>query len=415
MGSELMFEVITVGEARKIIAESWHPGDTVQTVPLLDAWGTVAAEDIKAAEHVPGFARATMDGYAVNAEDTFGASEAMPAYLTLVGEVPMGTSPERALGIDETMAVATGSALPEGANAVVMLEQTTKIDDRTVAVYRPVAPGENVMGKGEDVRQGQVVIRRGTVIRAQEMGVLASLGITTVKTYVPLRVGIVSTGNELVPPVQKPAPGQVRDSNSYMLYGLVREAGAQPRIYQLVPDEEAVYKETVRQAVAENDVVLVSGGSSVGTRDLTLKVLQDLGKLLFHGVAIKPGKPTLAAVVQHGQKESLIVGLPGHPVSAFVTFRQIVAPLLKRRVKEKLPEAVVWGELVKNVPSQAGREEHVRVRLVEQDGKVLVEPVFGKSGMLTTLTGAHGIVTVPLEAQGIAAGTRVPVKLFKEL
>jgi len=161
-------------------------------------------------------------------------------------------------------------------------------------------------------------------------------------------------------------------------------------------------------------LVLVSGGSSVGTRDLTLNILEEFGEVLFHGVAIKPGKPTLAATVK-GQDDTLIVGLPGHPVSAFVAFQELVRPALKRHLKITVPKAVVWGELQKNVPSQAGREEHVRVRLFENQGKVFVEPIFGKSGMLSTLSRAHGIMVIPLEAQGLAAGTRVPVTLFKEL
>ena len=411
---ELMFEVITIEEARQRIMENWRPDEKVEKIGITDAWNRIAAEDLVAAENVPGFDRSTMDGYAVNAEDTFGASESLPAYLSLVGEVPMGSSPEMNLGLDEATAAATGSKLPEGANAVVMLERAEAMADGTIAVYKPVAPGENVMERGEDVIPGQVVVPKGTLLRAQELGIISSLGIVSVQVYRPYKVGIISTGNELVTPWQKPGLGQIRDSNSYTLLGLVKEAGGIPILYDLVPDEEDAFRNTFAVATKESDLVLVSGGSSVGTRDLTLNILEEFGEVLFHGVAIKPGKPTLAATVK-GQDDTLIVGLPGHPVSAFVAFQELVRPALKRHLKTTVPKAVVWGELQKNVPSQAGREEHVRVRLFEDQGKVFVEPIFGKSGMLSTLSRAHGIMVIPLEAQGLAAGTRVPVTLFKEL
>lgn len=411
---ELMFEVITIEEARQRIMENWRPDEKVEKIGITDAWNRIAAEDLVAAENVPGFDRSTMDGYAVNAEDTFGASESLPAYLSLVGEVPMGSSPEMNLGLDEATAAATGSKLPGGANAVVMLERAEAMADGTIAVYKPVAPGENVMERGEDVIPGQVVVPKGTLLRAQELGIISSLGIVSVQVYRPYKVGIISTGNELVTPWQKPGLGQIRDSNSYTLYGLVKEAGGFPILYDLVPDEEDAFRNTFKEATKESDLVLVSGGSSVGTRDLTLNILEEFGEVLFHGVAIKPGKPTLAATVK-GQDDTLIVGLPGHPVSAFVAFQELVRPALKRHLKITVPKAVVWGELQKNVPSQAGREEHVRVRLFENQGKVFVEPIFGKSGMLSTLSRAHGIMVIPLEAQGLAAGARVPVTLFKEL
>ena len=411
---ELMFEVITIEEARQRIMENWRPDEKVEKIGITDAWNRIAAEDLVAAENVPGFDRSTMDGYAVNAEDTFGASESLPAYLSLVGEVPMGSSPEMNLGLDEATAAATGSKLPGGANAVVMLERAEAMADGTIAVYKPVAPGENVMERGEDVIPGQVVVPKGTLLRAQELGIISSLGIVSVQVYRPYKVGIISTGNELVTPWQKPGLGQIRDSNSYTLLGLVKEAGGIPILYDLVPDEEDAFRNTFAVATKESDLVLVSGGSSVGTRDLTLNILEEFGEVLFHGVAIKPGKPTLAATVK-GQDDTLIVGLPGHPVSAFVAFQELVRPALKRHLKTTVPKAVVWGELQKNVPSQAGREEHVRVRLFENQGKVFVEPIFGKSGMLSTLSRAHGIMVIPLEAQGLAAGARVPVTLFKEL
>ncbi|WP_366922898.1 molybdopterin molybdotransferase MoeA [Metallumcola ferriviriculae] len=416
MPRELMFEVITADQASEKILSHWQLPARLERVGLRDTWNRILSEDVVAPEDVPGFSRSTMDGYAVNAEDTFGASESLPAYLTLRGEVPMGVKPEQVIDMDETMAVATGSMLPQGANAVVMIERTAKIDDRTIAVFRPVAPGENILEKGEDVGANQVVLRRGTLVRGQEMGVLASLGITEVEVFCLPNVGIISTGNELVEPEKTPSPGQIRDSNSYTLYGAVKDAGGQPHLYRLVPDQEEEFRATILKAVEENQVVLVSGGSSVGTRDLTLKILNQLGELLFHGIAVKPGKPTLATVVKDSSgTNTLVIGLPGHPVSAFITFRRLVEPLLKGHLRELLPPACVYGRLTKNIPSQAGREEHVRVRLISQGEQVLVEPVFGKSGMLTSLTAAHGVVTVSLEAQGLAAGSEVAVKLFKEL
>jgi molybdopterin molybdotransferase len=387
-----------------------------ETVELAAAGGRVLAGPIAAPEEVPAFLRASMDGYAVRAQDTFGASVGAPQYLEVKGEVPMGAAPSRGIGGGEALRVATGAMLPEGADAVVMLEYTAEHPDGTLEVRRAVAPGENVLKPGEDVARGEVLFSAGRRLRPQEIGLMAALGIRRLMAYKKPRVAIISSGDEIVPLDGQPRPGQVRDANSYLAAAQVAAWGGLPVMGGLVPDEAGALRAALAKALDAADLILVSGGSSVGVRDLTLTAIQDLpgAEVLVHGVALRPGKPTILAAMGEGGQKPLL-GLPGHPASAAVVMEVLGRPLLSRLagVEDQAP----WGRTVtallsRNLAGATGREDYVRVRL-RQDGDTLwADPVLGPSGLLSPLVKSDGLVMIPLGVEGRFKGEEVAVQLF---
>lgn len=406
-----LFQARTVREARELLAGHIELATGVEKVPLLEALGRRLAGEVTAVDDVPGFHRSTMDGFAVRARDTFGATESLPAYLDVEGEVFMGRAPAGSVGVGRAWRIPTGGMLPEGADAVVMVEHTEELDDRTIGVNRPVAPGDHVVRAGEDVAAGSVVLRPGHLVRPQDLGLLSAVGVTEVPVARRPRVGIISTGDEVVEPHRAPGQGQVRDINSYVLYGQALAAGGQPEIRGIARDEFDVLLDMLRRTVDECDLVLLSGGSSVGTRDVASRVLDTLGSpgVLFHGISIKPGKPTVGAVVD-GKP---VFGLPGHPVSAAVVFELFVTPLLKHGGYTEDPlEFPVRARLKRNMRSAAGREDYIRVRLARENGEITADPVLGKSGLISTMVRAGGLARIPAEKEGVEAGELVEVKLF---
>ncbi len=406
-----LFQARTVREARRLLAAHLGMKQEVEKIPLLEAQGRHLAGDVAAPEDVPGFDRSTMDGFAVRARDTFGASESRPAYLDVAGEVFMGRQPGGAVSVGQAWRIPTGGMIPPGADAVVMKEHTKELDFGTTGVYKPVAPGENLVRAGEDVAAGTIVLSRGQVIRPQELGLLAAAGITQVPVAKRPKVGIISTGDELVEPGVKPGPGQVRDINSYVLYGLAAAAGGDPVLYGIARDEFNALLEMMRKAVAECQLVLLSGGSSVGARDVAAGVLGALGPpgVLFHGVSIKPGKSTVGAVVE-GKP---VFGLPGHPVSAAVVFELFIAPLLKHGGYPEDPlDFPVRARIKGNVQSAAGREDYIPVRLDREGGEITAEPVPGEPGLISTIARAGGLARIPAEKEAVEAGEQVDVKLL---
>ena len=385
----------------------------VETLPTVDALGRVLAEPIVAREPIPAFPRSTVDGYAVRAADTHGASESLPAYLQVVGEVPMGRAPEFTLATGQAAVIHTGGMLPEGADAVVMLEYTERAREDEVEVLRAVAVGENVIQVGEDVQQGQEVLPAGVRLRPAEIGGLMALGQTRVKVARRPRVGILSTGDEVVPPEQPLQPGQVRDVNSYTISALVLAHGGEPVRYGILPDDFEALMQATQQAFEETDMVVITAGSSASTRDMTAQVLNSLGEpgVLAHGLRIKPGKPTILAVAQ-GKP---LVGLPGNPVSALVNAWHFVVPALEKLqgVTVTRPRPQIRARLAGNLPSEAGREEWypVRIRRAE-DGTLEAEPVHYRSNLIFRLAWADGLVPVPEDATGLPAGAEVVVFLW---
>ena len=425
-----------------------------ELIHSVNALGRVTAGDICAPHPLPMFSRSAVDGYAIHAGDTFGASESLPTYLQVVGEIPMGAEPSFALEPEKAAIIHTGGMLPKGADSVVMLEntQTVSVDHRdcracgaseivneasartmvNIEVFKAVAEGENVIREGEDVSVGQVVIPAGTRLRPAEIGGLMALGITELPVTVRPKVGILSSGDEVVPPDHEPHPGQVRDVNSYSLSALVTQTGGEPVRYGIIPDQAGALKASAARALLETDLVMITAGSSASVRDLTAEVIRLLGApgLLVHGVNVRPGKPTILAVCDG----KAVIGLPGNPVSALVVAGMFVVPVIERLLglKATRPRPLVIARLTINVPSQAGREDWIAVKLIPYDdslGKALTkvrgdverskgqvayaaEPVFAKSNLIFSLAAADGLVRVPTEATGLSSGEVVEVFLL---
>lgn len=406
------FKVVTPDQVFEVL-RGFHRL-AVETVPLDDALHRICGVDIASPEDLPPLARATMDGYAVRAVDTFGASDSIPAILNVAGSVAMGKIPAIAVASGDAAAIPTGGFLPQGADAVVMVEYTTPAGDDAIEVSRPVTTGENVLVKGEDAAQGSVVIRTGKKLLPQEIGILAGLGITRVAVHRRPKVAIISTGDEIVPVTETPPPGRIRDINGHALAALVREAGGEAEMSGPVPDDPAALQSALEGALQSADVVVLSGGSSVGERDHMLSVVSSLPGAVVHahGIAISPGKPTLIASVA-GKP---VFGLPGHPVSALVVAKVFLTPFLGYlqggELKRTPAGRQVKAELLTSLHAAQGREDYVRVKLEERPGLAGARPVFGKSGMLSTLVAADGFIVLPIHAEGVAAGETVDVFLF---
>lgn len=407
------FHVITADRFLELLGR--FPRLAGETIPLDDALGRVLSRDLACPEDLPEGARSTVDGYAVRARETFGASDSLPALLSLAPPVVMGELPRFRLGAGEAAPIPTGGFLPPGADAVVMVEYTNAAEAGSIEVTRPVTQRTNVLEKGEDARSGETLLEAGKELRPQELGFLAALGVTEVPVYGRPRVGVISSGDEIVPMERKPRPGQVRDANGHAISALVRDSGGLPALFDIVPDEARRLDRTLGDALAGADVVVLSGGSSVGARDLMMETVSRLPEveILAHGIAIRPGKPTLLAL----QKGKAIVGLPGHPVSALVIAQIFLAPFLRYLQGARLVKGPaghrLQAELSTGVHSTIGLEEYVRVRLERSDGGTTVaHPVFGKSGMLSTMVRADGILQIPMNAEGIPRGALVEVTQY---
>lgn len=393
-----------------------------EQTPLSSSLNRVLSRDMVSPSDLPPFDRATMDGFAVRAADTFGASESLPALLAIAGDIPMGVLPDRALAKGECMKIATGGALPAGADAVVMLEHSQAVDEDHIEIVKAVAPRQNVSFKGEDVGAGETVLAAGQRIRPQDMAALASMGVTSVPVFEQPQVAVISTGNEIVPADQAPGPARIRDSNSYALEGLISLAGGMPKKMGIVPDDYDRLREALESALQDCHIVLFTGGSSVGTADFTEQVINDRGApgVLVHGVSIKPGKPLIAGVVPGPSGLVPVFGLPGHPVAVAICFDLFVKSVLEKFTCAKphpalegiAPCRMVKARLARSIASAPGREDHVRVTLEKRDDGLYAVPVFGASGLISTLVKALGTVVVPVNTIGIEKGEDVDVRLF---
>jgi molybdopterin molybdotransferase len=412
-----MPEFFTVLSPADALAKLWQalPNAIVpETIETAEALGRVTAEEITASQPLPAFPRATMDGYAVRARDTFGASQALPAYLTVVGEAPMGRRPAFAVGAGQAAQVHTGGMLPDGADAVVMLEVTQAARHNEIEVLKAVGPGENAMRVGDDVARGARVFPPGHWLRPQDIGALSALGITRLTVARRPRVALLATGDEVVPPEAAAGPGQVRDVNSYSLAGLITQAGGLPVRRGIAPDNYDALLAAAGAALVEAEALVLSAGSSVSTRDMTAQVAEKLGPpgILVHGVAVKPGKPTILAVA--GGKP--VFGLPGNPVSAMVVADLFVVPTVYRLqgLLQAQQRQSVQARLTHNVNSQTGRVDYVPARLHQSGAtaELEAEPIFGQSNQIFTLVSADGMILVPMDATGLSAGEMVEVRLF---
>ncbi len=405
-----LFTVMPPQEALEMLLRYCAPVDRVEHISLSTAHGRVVAQNYHAGETLPAFARSTMDGYAVRAADTFGASESAPAYFALCGEIAMGTVPQLNVGAFEAARIYTGAMLPQGADAVIMVEDTNAHGDQ-IELLAAAAPGENIVGVGEDVRRGDVAIASGRRLRAQDVGGLAALGLTHLAVVERPRIAVLSTGDEVVSPSATPALGQVRDVNATTIAAVVAAAGGEVVNCGIVRDDETTLLAATQAALERADALVLSAGSSVSDRDLTARVIERLGRpgILVHGIAIKPGKPTLIAVAD-GKP---VIGLPGNPASALVLAWRIVAPLVRRLAGERACEVAAGSEvdadLTAPVRSRPGREDYVPCTLERVAGRLRATPIFGKSNLIFTLVRCDGLITIPLDQSGIAAGETVRV------
>ncbi|WP_102273561.1 molybdopterin molybdotransferase MoeA [Cytobacillus massiliigabonensis] len=406
------FQVNSVEETFDLISKYVKPLEESVTIPLFEALHFVLAEDIYACENVPDFRRSTVDGFAVKAKDTFGSSESLPGFLTLAGEVQMGQVPPRALQAGEAMYVPTGGMLPDGSDAVVMIEHCEDLAG-LINVFKQIAPGENVISVGEDIRKETILLEKGTKLRSQELGALASQGITAVSVIRKPVVGYLSSGDEIVPiETESLAPGEIRDMNGITIGALVTEWGYAFRYGGIVKDSREEFERRAKELLAETDCLIVSGGSSVGTKDYSADVIQSLGKpgVFVHGISIKPGKPTILSLAD----KKPVIGLPGHPASAVIIFhlfgKAILEQLHGARKREK---QLTFAKVTKNIPSSPGRTDYVRVRLVEENDVWYADPIIGKSGLISTLVQSDGMIEITARREGVQKGELVPVRIFR--
>jgi molybdopterin molybdotransferase len=377
--------------------------------------GRIVAEPVFAPHPLPTFPRSTVDGYAVGAADTYGASDSLPAYLTLAGEISMGVEANVALTSCHCILIHTGGMLPDGADAVVMIEHTQTTHTGEIEVLRSVAVGENILQVGEDVASGDEVIPAGTRIRPAEIGGLMALGLTKVAVVPKPRIGIISSGDEIVPPEMPIQSGQVHDINAYTLSALIEDCGGVPVRYGIFPDQVEDLHTASEQALRECDAVVITAGSSASTRDITAQVISGMGQpgVLVHGINIRPGKPTILAVCN----EKAVIGLPGNPVSALVVASLFVVPVVESLLRlrhsaglnRKYLAPSTRARLAVNIPSQAGREDWIPVRVIKTPAGSIAEPLFGKSNLIFTLVRADGMIYVPPDITGITAGEMVDV------
>jgi molybdopterin molybdotransferase len=382
-----------------------------EELEIIKALGRTSFEDVFSQLDIPDFNRSTVDGYAVISRDTFGASESIPAFLNVIGKVEMGQTTTLKIGTGQCVYVPTGGMIPEGADGMLMIEYVECIDEGLLAAHSPVAPGENIIFKGDDVSLGGKVLPKGRVIKSQDIGVLCAAGISHVKVSRRPRVAVVSTGDEIVDPFGQVRPGQVRDINTYTLAAMVQEAGGEVTKTIVVKDDFDLIRNTVDEASKDNEIVVISGGSSVGAKDNTEKVIDSFGEpgVFVHGVAVKPGKPTILGRVRN----AAVFGLPGHPVSAVIVFKIFVEELIERlqgRAKQNLSINAVCSA---NIHSSPGKETYQMVELEDTEDSFTAKPIYAKSAAISQLSRAQGFIRIPVNKEGINKGETVKVELFK--
>ena len=399
-----MLEVVSLHDVKEILEREFKPSNKTETVSLLDATNRILVEDIVSNEYIPSFDRSTMDGYALKAKDTFGCSESIPAILNMVGKIQMGEKP-KSINDYECLYIPTGGALPLGADAVSMIEYSEDFNDGTIGINKPVSPGMNIIRKGDDIKPHDVIIAKGKKLSANDIGSLAAMGITKVTVSKKMKVGIISTGDELVDISIQPKEGEIRDVNSYLLSSLIQEENLIPINYGIIKDDEQLISETIDKAINECDVVLMSGGSSAGEKDNAAKILSNKGKLLFHGISIKPGKPTMLANI----KNKPVFGIAGHPLAVLFITSYIIKPFLRYLMDGTYVIKKRYAKLLEAIDSNHGRSEFVMLKLIEDDGELYAKPIITKSGLITTSLKCDGVALIDRNSEGKNKGDRIEV------
>ncbi|HHV39440.1 MAG TPA: molybdopterin molybdotransferase MoeA [Tepidimicrobium sp.] len=397
------FDVVSIEEARGRLMKAFEDYQLArEEVLILKCTDRVLAEDIHSDIDVPEFNRSTVDGYAIRSKDSHGANESIPSLLTILGEVRMGEIPKYKVGPGEAVYVPTGGMIPEGADGMVMIEYTEKLDETSLMVYRSISFNENIILKGDDIKKGAIALRRGRRIGPEMVGVLAALGISKVKVYEKPKFYIISTGDEIIGLDEKLEMGKIRDINSYALHSLIMQLGGEVVGRTIVRDNYELLRSEAERAIDIADIVLISGGSSVGARDYTGRVIDSFdGKGVFvHGISIKPGMPT---IIGEGRRK-LIFGLPGHPVSSIIVFKAVVEQYIRQKmgIIDIMPRVKATMDF--NFPSSPGKETYQTVKLKEIDGKFYATPSFGKSGMITLLSDSHGYIVIKSHEEGVYKG-----------
>lgn len=401
-----MLEVLRPEEALKVIENEFSPiQSNEEKVYFEDALGRVLAEDISSTEYVPGFNRSTVDGYAIRASESFACSDAIPAVFRIQGEVKMGEKPAFALKSGAAAAIPTGGEMPEGSDACVMREYCEDYGDGSIGVLKSVSLGENVIFKGDDASPQSLLFGRNHRLRAGDIAALAALGITEVRVKKKLRIGIISTGDELIKAAGTPVGAQIRDVNSSLLKAMTEDFGADFVSYGIVRDNETELEKTARRALSENDMLLISGGSSVGEKDAAAGVIEKLGEIIFHGIAVKPGKPTILGKAENKP----IFGLPGHPLAAYFITRVFVYRLMARLIGLGLTDYKTEARLRENISANDGRAALIPVKLTEESGESVAAPIRTKSGLITSLSAADGFLYITGGREGVPASERVEI------
>ena len=402
-----MLKVVAVETALEIIKENFSDTPlSTETVSLINSLGRVLSEDIVSKENIPAFDRSTVDGYALKASDTYGSGESIPSQLDIVGEILMGEKAESEIKDGECIKISTGGMLPEGADSVVMVENTDNSFGDICLVYKSVSPYENVNRKGDDIKDGSLVFSKGRSISSREIGVLAALGISEVNVYRKPRIGIISTGDEIVPVESQLSFGKIRDINSHMLSCLLKENGCETTLYGIVKDVYDGILTAMKNAVSENDIVLISGGSSAGARDMTVDIISKLGEVYLHGIAMKPGKPTIVGKID----EKAVFGLPGHPVASYFVTLRLVKSLVDIMLCRNDNARRIKSKMLCNISSNHGREEILCVKLTDE-GAI---PVYGKSGVISLLSESDGYIIIDRNCEGLKSGDEAEIYLFQE-
>jgi len=391
----------------------------VEKIKLNNAAGRILAEDILSPVDLPPFSRSTVDGYAVKAADTAGASASMPTYLDIIGSIQMGQKTEIELKSGQVAAVPTGGMIPQNADAVLMIEDTEKIESKLIESFKALAVGENIVQKAEDIGAGELLFKKGHKIMARDIGALAGLGITEFDVFQKAAVSIISTGDELIPAEAKAKAGQIRDINSYSIAAYLDKIGAETKKVGIIKDKFDNLKSALQKELGQ-DLVLISGGSSVGIKDMTIDLLNSLGEpgVLLHGLAIKPGKPTILADIEG----TIVVGLPGHPASAWTVNTVLSAEIVRVLNGEKKPSEMgsennkyfIEAELTRNLVSDKGREEYIPVKIIEKNEKLFAEPLLAKSSLITNLAYGDAVLKIPQNKEGIDKGELVRLKLIEQ-
>jgi putative molybdopterin biosynthesis protein len=412
----LFRQLLTFNEAKKVIEHEFKLKQlSVEEIPILEASSRVLAGNIASDLDIPPFSRSTVDGYAVRAEDTFGAEENRPIMLKVIGTVNIGEPPKTTLGKGKSAEIVTGAPIPKGADAVIMIEHTERKADK-VTVFRALARGENIMKAGADIRKGEIILKKGEMLGSREIGVLAAVGQAKVRVYAEPRIAVLSAGPEIVEPGSRLPPGKIYDINAYSLSAAIRESGGNPLYLGIFPDKLEELRKALRRALSSSDMVITSGGVSVGPKDVVPDALGTLGKpgIIICGIAIKPGKPTTIASVA-GKP---IFSLPGHPTSALLVFNLLARRLIQRmsgRRREELSEVKASASM-RMFPAK-GRRTFIMVRLRrDKSNRLVAEPVSpGLSGAITTLARADGFVEIAENVQFIDACETVRVQLFRKM